>query len=130
MELDSGVLQLASSPSRDLTKCIFCGKVKDGSGSKQLTSTEDGRNKIVSFSKVLEDNLLDGISDARLCDIKYHAKSCFSQYRQAKERKEKKRKSDTETTTDNPCSSMEVSMTERPKRGKIILSPMAYRDKP
>ena len=78
MAFESARVQLTSSVNlnkcRD--KCIICGKVKDISGSEKLTSTEEGRAKIKDASVILQDGLLDGISEAQLCEIKYDVNSC------------------------------------------------------
>ena len=114
------LLTLSVNLNKCCDKCIICGKVKDISGSKKLTSTEEGRAKIKDASVILQDGLLDGTSEAQLCKIKYHVKLCKSLYivkttirEDASERRRE----------ENPAK-------ERPKRAKLIPSPIACKEKP
>ena len=116
MPFESAGVQLTSSVNlnkcRD--KCIICGKVKDISGSKKLTRTE-GRAKIKDASVISQDGLLDGISEAQLCEIKYDVNSCVSRYILSKQRYEKnKRKSSIEDAAEGRRE--ETPAKERPKR--------------
>ena len=59
-----------------------------------MISTEAGRNVITEVSKSLEDDLLHGLRDADMINIKYHVNICM-QISKEKERLELKRNNDT-----------------------------------
>ena len=56
-------LSVPEQKKPDIRKCIICQKDKDNKGSTKLSSTETGRDKIISNSMYLEDKILCGISE-------------------------------------------------------------------
>ena len=75
-------VQLVPNPkSLKLELCFICQNVKDSAGSSKLTSTEAGRQTIISTSRKLEDGLVTNIDQNRLVDIRYHVKSCYATYK-------------------------------------------------
>ena len=54
---------------------------KDSTGSSKLTSTEVGRQTIISTSRKFEDGLVTNTDQNRLVDIRYHIKSCCTTYK-------------------------------------------------
>ena len=64
-----------------------------------MTSTEAGRNVITEASESLKDDLLNGLRDADITNIKYHVNTCYADYRKKKERLELKRSNDTLNST-------------------------------
>ena len=57
---------------KDINKCITCQKNEDNhKGNAKLTSSENGRERIINCSSCLKDNLLEGIFN-RNNEIKYH----------------------------------------------------------
>ena len=76
----SNTLQLVSNKKRkkiDLDFCIICQTTKPN---EILSSTELGRNKIITSSRILQDNLLEGMSENNFSVIKYHSNSCYKPY--------------------------------------------------
>lgn len=65
---------------QNLNKCI-CQKVKDNKGDKRLTSTEKGRQGIISTStEILNGHLFSDVKSKELCLLKYHVNTCYSRY--------------------------------------------------
>lgn len=83
-------LQISLKKCKDISKCIICQKLKDNKGNEKLTSTEKGRSVIIECSKILNDELLEGITDNQYENIKYHVNTCYQRYLRSKERSEKK----------------------------------------
>ena len=50
----------------DLRLCCICQKPKDKNGTLKLTSTENGRQKILETSKALNDSLLTNLNEEEL----------------------------------------------------------------
>ena len=76
----SNALQLLPNPKPlKLELCLICQNVKDSAGSSKLTSTEAGRQTIIS--RELKDGLVTNIDQNRLIDIRYHVKSCYGTYK-------------------------------------------------
>ena len=67
---------ISRKKKQDLKKCIICQNSKDSKGDTKLISTEAGRNVIAEVSKSLEDDLLHGLRDADMINIKYHLSIC------------------------------------------------------
>ena len=61
-------------------------------GNQKLTSTEKGRGVIVECSKLLNDELLEGIPDSQYENIQYHVNNCYQPCVRSKERLEKRLK--------------------------------------
>ena len=62
-------IQLTKARNIDLNKCIICQKIKDNKGDGRLTSTEKGRQLIISTSAdILKDDL---ISDVKVKNFAY-----------------------------------------------------------
>ena len=59
---------------------------------QKLTSTEKGRGVIVECSKLLNDELLEGIPDSQYENIHYHVNTCYPRYLRSKERLQKRLK--------------------------------------
>ena len=117
-------LFLIRNPQLEL--CLLCQNVKDSAGSSKLTSTEAGRQTIISTSRKFEDGLVTNIDQNRLVDIRYHVKSYCATYKKKGARHEvetPKRK------PEDPDLSPLTSPLTRPKRSKTIASPDP-RDKP
>ena len=58
----SNGVQLVSNPKPlKLVLCLICQNVKDSTGSSKLTSTEAGRQTIISSSRNLEDGLVTNV---------------------------------------------------------------------
>ena len=108
---------VSKKKKKDLKKCIICQNSKDKKGESKLTCAEAGRNVITEASKSLKDDLLHGMRDADITNIKYHVNTCYANYRKKKERSELKRNNDTSnsitffanTETPNPTCSREKS---------------------
>ena len=102
---------------KDLKKCIICQNSKDKKGDSKLTCAEAGRNVLTEASKSLKDDLLHGLRDADITNIKHQVNTCYANYRKKKERSELKRNNDTSnsttsfanTGTPNPTCSREKS---------------------
>ena len=83
----SNVVQLVPNPKPlKLDLCLVCLKVKDSTGSSKLTSTEAGRQTIISTSRKLEDGLVTNNDQNRFVYIRYHVKSCYTTYKKKGER--------------------------------------------
>ena len=105
----------------NLDLCFICQRSKDSTGSTKLTSTEDGRNTIISTSEKLKDGLIDRIDHTQRTNIKYHVKSCYSTYKKKGNRfvEDTSKRKPEEEDLDSPLTSPIV----RPKRSKSIKSP-------
>ena len=58
----SNVVQLVPNlKPLKLELCLICQNVKDSGGSSKLTSTEAGKQTIISTSRILEDGLVTNI---------------------------------------------------------------------
>ena len=119
----SNAAQLVPNPKPlKLELFLICQNVKDSPGSSKLTSTEAGRQTIISTSRKLEDSLVTNIDQNRLVDIRYYVKSCYATYKKKGGRhkvespKRKLKEPDTSPVT-------------RPVRFKTVTSPDP-RDKP
>ena len=78
----SNAVQLVPNPKPlKLELFLICQNVKDSPGSSKLTSTEAGRQTIISTSRKLEDGLVTNIDQNRLVDIRYHVKSYYATYK-------------------------------------------------
>ena len=75
---------ISKENKKDLKKCIICQNSKAKEGDSKLTSTETGRNVITEASKSLIDDLLHGLRDADIINIKYHVNTCYANYRKKK----------------------------------------------
>ena len=74
-------IQLTKTRNVDLNKCILCQKIKDNKSDRRLTSTEKGRQLIISTSTdTLKDDLISDAKGEELCLLKYHVNSCYSRY--------------------------------------------------
>ena len=91
-----------------------------------MTSTEAGRQTIISSSRTLEHFVVTNIDQNGLVDIRYHVKSCYAMY------KKKVARHKVETPKQKPeelnLSPMASPVTQ-PERFKTITSPDP-RDKP
>ena len=75
---------------KDISKCIIFQKLKDNKGNQKLKSSKKGRGVIAECSKLLNDELLEGIPDSQYQNIKYHVNTCYPRYVRSKEGLEKK----------------------------------------
>ena len=114
-------VQLVPNPkSLKLELCFICQNVKDSAGSSKLTSTEAGRQTIISTSRKLEDGLVTNIDQNRLFDVRYDVKFCYATYKKKgaiHKVESPKRK------LEEPDLSPLMSQVTRPKRFKTITSP-------
>ena len=62
---------ISKMKKKGLQKCIICQNSKDKKEDSKLTSTEAGRNVITEASKSLKDDLLHGLGNADIANIKY-----------------------------------------------------------
>ena len=108
----SNAVQLVPNPKPlKLELFLICQNFKDSPGSSKLTSTETGRQTIISTSRKLEN---------RLVDIRYHVKSCYATYKKKGARhkvESPKRK------LKEPDLSPLTSPVTRPERFKTVTSP-------
>ena len=70
-----------------LELCLISQNVKDSAGSSKLTSTEAGRQTIISTSRKLKNGLVTNIDQNRLVDIRYHVKPCYATYKKGARQK-------------------------------------------
>ena len=78
MDLHDTSITITDSRKRkapDIDFCIICQKSQGG----KLTSTPNGREKIIQGSIKMEDDLLCDVSDENRCKIQYHTK-CYKPY--------------------------------------------------
>lgn len=80
----------------DIKKCIICQKISDNTGSKKLSSTENGRSKLTESSEILGDNLINNLDTEKKLKIQYHPNTCYQKYIRQAQRTEEKRKKTTE----------------------------------
>ena len=70
-------LDLHLEAKLNIQKCIICQNINDNKGDKNLTSTENGRLKIIQCSKFLKDELISQLTKNDLQYLKYHVKTCY-----------------------------------------------------
>ena len=88
---------LVGKPSENtvnLQKCVICQKEKR---SEKPVSTENGRAKLISASKSLDDGLLTGLTGEELENVRYHLKECYKKYILRAEREKKRHRKKRET---------------------------------
>ena len=61
----------------NINLCIICQTSKPR---EKLSSTDTGRNKLLSASNILKDGLFDEFNDNDMSSVKYHSNSCYKQY--------------------------------------------------
>ena len=105
---------------KDINKCIICQRLQDNKNSKKLTSTQQGRESIIDCSRVLKDELLEGIQESNYCQIKYHVQTCYPRYKRAREREELRNAMSTPSASSNDQPTSSGSPKNRPKRRKLI----------
>ena len=71
----------------NINLCIICQKSKPR---EKLSSTDTGRNKLLSASNILKDGLFDEFNDTDMSSVKYHSNSCYKPYTLKSERQLKK----------------------------------------
>ena len=87
----SAAVELVSRQEARIIKlCIICQKVKDSNGNSKLSSTPEGREKIVQTSNLLNDDLLINIPESNLYSLQYHVKTCYARYIKTGERYKQK----------------------------------------
>ena len=72
-----GLVDKTEKPKK-LELCIICQNVKDVKGDTKLTSTAEGREKIIKASSVREGSVLTGLSDDDLAKFSCHLKTCYA----------------------------------------------------
>ena len=68
------------NPNKDINKCIFCGSRGRKRNDKRLSSNTDGIAKIRVSSQKLKDDLLLGLTDEDIHEIRYHTRACYAPY--------------------------------------------------
>ena len=77
-------VELVQKPKKkNIRLCIICQKVQDIQQNKKLTSTPGGRSVIIQTSRILDDDLLVGLTDEDLQNIQYHVRTCYSRYKRS-----------------------------------------------
>ena len=123
----SNAVQLVPNPKPlKLELFLICQNFKDSPGSFKLTSTETGRQTIISTSRKLEDGLVTNIDQNRLVDIRYHVKSCYAT---CKKKGARHKVESPKRKLKEPDLSPLTSGVTRPERFKTVTSPDP-RDKP
>ena len=127
----SAVTLIACQQKRNIKLCIICKKAKDSNGSIKLTSTSDGRDKVVKTSKLLSDNVLFNLSESELSAIQYHVNSCYGRYIKSGERFAQKQATE-KRPADNQASPKEIaSPSSHIKRRKVTeRHSLSIKDKP
>ena len=74
------------SKRRNFEFCIICQKIKDSNQNTKLTSTPEGREKIIQTSNLLNDDTLVDLVESDLDKIQYHVKTCYARYKKTGER--------------------------------------------
>ena len=92
--------------------CIICQTPKRY---EILSSTDLGRNKIITSSRIIQDNLLEGMSENNFSVIKYHSNSCYKPYCLKSRRSEEGNKSST-TSQENNNEAIEETLSSVKKR--------------
>ena len=118
----------SSSKQKNSDLCIICQKLKGSQGCTKLTSTVDGRSKIIVTSMLLNDKLLR-LSSNELSEIKYHVKTCYARYKTcyARYKRSGERHALKGTTDDAEFSDRnDIMQTSevRPKRAKMLQIPI------
>ena len=105
-------VELVTKPARrNLKLCIICQKVKDANRNTKLTSTPEGRTKIIQTSNLLKDDTLSDFQDSDLTLLQYHVKTCYARYIKTGERYAKKQTGEKRPNTET-SSSTEISSPE------------------
>ena len=109
-----------TNKAKNVKLCIICQHAKDVNGDIKLTSTPEGREKVIKTSHLLADDILYGLNDSELSQIQYHVRWCYARYKRTGERhvqnQDVSKRQNTETKT-----SIEItSPVNRLKRRKTI----------
>ena len=99
-------IKIKSIATTDLSKCILCQKDKK----ENLTSTENGRCKLQTASKVIQDGLLSHFEEGCLSDIKYHL-VCFKPYMLRSERSQNRHEPTAGSSLVDPVTNIDDTLT-------------------
>ena len=94
--------------------------MKDSKGSNRLTSTEDGRPKVIGASRYLQDDVLSSLSEDKFTSIKYHVKTCYAYYIRSKKRAEDRQTQPVESRDEDVVHKSPEPSCSRPKRPKTL----------
>ena len=89
------------SKRRNFEFCIICQKIKDSNQNTKLTSTPEGREKIIQTSNLLNDDTLVDLVESDLDKIQYHVKTCYARYKKTGERYALKKESEKRSIFNN-----------------------------
>ena len=98
---------------------------KDNKGSTKMSCTENGRGKMMSNSKYLEDKILWGLSEREKEGIQYLLKTCYTTYNKSRAWEEIRQRKLDEVHQPEKISSTAQSPKppcSRPKRQKTVAS--------
>ena len=80
-EVSNAVYLVPNPKPLKLVLCLICQNVKGITGSSKLTSTEAGRQTIISTTRKLKDGLVTNIDQNRFVDIRYHVNSYYATFK-------------------------------------------------
>ena len=112
------LLLIPEKKKRDIGKCILCQCVKDSKGSNRLTSTEDGRSKVIDASRYLQDDVLSRLSEDEFTSIMYHVKTCYANYIRSKKKADDRQTQPVESSDEDVVHKSPEPSYSRPKRPK------------
>ena len=77
---DNGIHTASSSKreEKNINLCIVCQK---NNSTEKFSSTDDGRTKLLTASKIVKEGLFDKFSDINILSVKYHC-SCYKTYKE------------------------------------------------
>ena len=96
----------------NINLCIICQKSKPR---EKLSSTDTGRNKLLSASNILKDGLFDEFNDNDMSSVKYHSNSCYKQYTLKSERQLRINETAELSSIDNSLVEDEPSLDVQPR---------------
>ena len=96
----------------NINLCIICQKSKPR---EKLSSTDTGRNKLLSASNILKDGLFDEFNDNDMSSVKYHSNSCYKPYTLKSERQLKINETAELSSIDNCLVEDEPSLDVQPR---------------
>ena len=82
---------------KNINLCITCQKNK---ATEKLSSTDNGRKKLLTASKILKDGLFDKFNDNNILSLTYHC-SCYKTYILRAERQNKNKLAEISSTENN-----------------------------
>ena len=126
----AAVSLLQTAKKRNINFCLICQKLKDSSGSHKLTSTPDGRSKVVQTSKLLNNDFLHNLDASDFSNIQYHVNTCYARYIKTGIRHAQKKAAEKRSSSESKVDGNEMSTPENRIKRKKSTEGVDIKNKP